>query len=316
VDVIGQSSAPAKPKATATAGKKWVVPRTADGQPDLQGVWSYATITPIERPADLAGKEFLTAEEAKAYAKKLLDLGNKDVRPEDPQSDVSAAYNDFWWDRGTELVGTRRTSLIIDPPDGKIPPLTDAGRQRAAARAEARRARGPADGPEDRSMAERCLVSLNAGPPMLPSAYNNNIQLFQSHDAVGLTNEMIHNYRLIPLDGRAPVAASVQQWMGDSRGHWDGDTLVVETTNFRRDSAPRGASETLRVTERFSRVDENTLMYEFTLNDPNTWTRPWTGQIPMTKTDEHLYEYACHEGNHAMVNMLTGARADERKKAK
>jgi hypothetical protein len=282
----------------------------------MQGVWSYATITPLERPNDLAGKAFLTAEEAAAYEKRLLALGNKDVRPDDPLNDVSAAYNDFWWDRGTNLVGTRRTSLIVDPADGKLPPLTPEGRQRAAARMEARRARGPSDGPEDRSLSERCLLSLNAGPPMLSSAYNNNIQLFQAHDTVAITNEMIHNYRIVPLDGRSSIAANVQQWMGDSRGHWDGDTLVIETTNFRRDSAFRGASEALRVTERFTRVDAKTLMYEFTMNDPNTWTRPWTGQLPMTKSDEHMYEYACHEGNHAMFNMLTGARADEQKARK
>ena len=314
VDLIGQSQSHSEP--THNAARKWTPPRTADGRPDLQGVWSYATITPLERPDDLAGKEFLTAEEAAAYEKKLLALGNKDVRPGDPLSDVSAAYNDFWWDRGTNIVGTRRTSLIVDPPDGKIPPLTAEGRQRAAARTEARRARGPADGPEDRSMAERCILSLNAGPPMVPSAYNNNIQLFQEHDTVAITNEMIHNYRVVPLDGRSPIAANVQQWMGDSRGRWEGDTLVVETTNFRRDSAFRGASEALRVTERFTRVGENTLMYEFTLNDPNTWTRPWTGQIPMTRSHEHLFEYACHEGNHAMFNMLSGARADDQKTRK
>jgi hypothetical protein len=313
-DLIGQSQTAPKPK--DSAAKKWTPPRTADGRPDLQGVWSYATITPLERPDDLAGKEYLTAEEAAAYQKKLLELGNKDARPGDPLSDVSAAYNDFWWDRGTNLVGTRRTSLIVDPPDGKIPALTAEARQRAAARTEARRQRGPADGPEDRNMAERCLVSLNAGPPMIPSAYNNNIQLFQARDTVAITNEMIHNYRVVPLDGRPSIAANVQQWMGDSRGRWDGDTLVIETTNFRRDSAFRGASETLRVTERFTRVGENTLMYEFTLNDPNTWTRPWSGQIPMTKINEHIYEYACHEGNHAMFNMLSGARADDRKSQK
>jgi hypothetical protein len=314
VYVAGQTQTAPKPRETAAT--KWTPSRTVDGRPDMQGVWSYATITPLERPNDLAGKAFLTAEEAAAYEKRLLALGNKDVRPDDPLNDVSAAYNDFWWDRGTNLVGTRRTSLIVDPADGKLPPLTPEGRQRAAARMEARRARGPSDGPEDRSLSERCLLSLNAGPPMLSSAYNNNIQLFQAHDTVAITNEMIHNYRIVPLDGRSSIAANVQQWMGDSRGHWDGDTLVIETTNFRRDSAFRGASEALRVTERFTRVDAKTLMYEFTMNDPNTWTRPWTGQLPMTKSDEHMYEYACHEGNHAMFNMLTGARADEQKARK
>ena len=309
IALIGQSKPAAKPAAPASG--KWSPTRLADGHPDLQGVWSYATITPLERPAELADKEFLTAEEARAYEKQVIGRDNKDLRPENKTQDVGSAYNDFWWDRGTNIVGTRRTSLIVDPRDGKLPPLTAEGQERRRAGAEARRNRGAADGPEDRNMSERCLISLNAGPPMVPSAYNNNVQLFQTPQFVAFTNEMIHNYRVVPMDNRPQLGRAVHQWMGDSRGHWDGDTLVVETTNWRSDSAPRGGSEALRVTERFTRLSAQTMMYEFTLEDPKTWTKPWTGQIPMSRIDDKLYEYACHEGNHAMEHMLTGARAEE-----
>jgi hypothetical protein len=310
------AQAPSPATTRDAAAKKGTPPRTPDGKPDLRGRWSYATITPLERPADLADKAFLTPEEAAAYEKKVIAANNKDQRPEDRNADVSNAYNDFWWDRGTNLVGTLRTSLIVDPPNGRMPELTPEGKQRAAARVEARRRRGPADGPEDRNLSERCLLSLNAGPPMIPSAYNNNIQIFQTPTALGITNEMIHNYRVIPLDGRPRLGGAFHMWMGDSRGRWEGDTLVVETMNYRGDSAFRGASDALKVTERFSRTAADVLMYEFTIEDPKTWTRSWSGQLPMTPLDEPLYEYACHEGNHAMQHMLSGARADERKGVK
>ena len=310
--VLAQSQGTAPKPAGSGAGVKWTPTRTADGRPDLGGVWSYATITPLERPSEFGDKAVLTMEEAAEYEKRLIQLGNKDARATSADADVASAYNDFWWDRGTNVVGTRRTSLIVDPPTGRIPPLTQAGQQRASQRAEARRARGPADGPEDRNLAERCLVSLNAGPPIIPSAYNNNIHMFQTPGSVAVFNEMIHNTRIVPLDGRPPVGASVQQWMGDSRGRWDGDTLVVETANFRQESAYRGASSGLRVVERFTRVGSETLMYEFTMTDPATWVQPWSGQIPMMRIEDKLYEYACHEGNQAMSNMLSGARAEEK----
>jgi hypothetical protein len=305
--VTGQSVAP--------RGTRPAVPRTADGKPDLGGAWSYATITPLERPVELGDKAVLSVEEVAAYEKQLLLAGNKDNRSTTREADVSSAYNDFWWDRGTNIVGTRRTSLIVDPANGRIPALVEEGQRRAAERAAARKARGPADGPEDRSLAERCLVSLNAGPPIIPSAYNNNIQVFQTAGSVAIFSEMIHNFRVVPVDGRPAVGASIKQWMGDSRGRWEGDTFVVETTNFRRESAYRGASESLRVTERFTRVAFDTLMYEFTMTDPRTWVQPWRGELPMTRIEDKLYEYACHEGNQAMSNMLSGARAEERAKA-
>jgi hypothetical protein len=309
---FAQSASPTTPP--AAGGKAGTVPRTPDGRPDLGGVWSYATITPLERPADLGDKAVLTEEEAAAYEKQLLLAGNKDARAANRDQDVASAYNDFWWDRGTNIVGTRRTSLIVDPPNGRIPALTSEGAQRAGARAEARKKRGPADGPEDRNLAERCLVSLNAGPPIVPSAYNNHIQVFQTPERIAIFNEMIHNFRVVPLDGRPPLNPGVKQWMGDSRGQWQGDTLVIETTNFRAESAYRGASESLKVTERFTRVGPETLMYEFTMTDPRTWVSSWSGQLPMTLIEDKLYEYACHEGNQAMFNMLSGARAEEKAK--
>ena len=214
--------------------------------------------------------------------------GNKDARAKSADADVAGAYNDFWWDRGTNIVGTRRTSLIVDPATGRIPALTEEGQRRAAERAAARKARGPADGPEDRNLAERCLVSLNAGPPIIPSAYNNNIQIFQTPGWIGIFNEMIHNYRMVPLDGRAAVGASIKQWMGDSRGRWEGDTLVIETANFRGESAYRGASDALRVTERFTLVGD-AMMYEFIMTDPKTWVQPWRGELPMARIDDKLY---------------------------
>jgi hypothetical protein len=302
-----QTSTPTSP------AKKWTAPRTANGQPDLQGVWSFATITPLERPAELAGKAVLTPEEAAAWEKQVIARENKDSRSDNKLSDVSAAYNDFWWDRGTNVVGTRRTSLIIDPPDGRLPPMTPEAQKRAAARA-AIRSRS-AQGPEDRPAAERCIIGFNAGPPMIPSAYNNNVQLFQTGDHVAIFNEMIHEARIVPLDQRAHVNRGIGLWRGDSRGHWEGDTLVVDTTNFNdqaRVSYDTTASATLHVVEKFTRVDANTLLYEFTVTDPATWTKPWSGQLPMVKTSDKIYEYACHEGNYAMEHMLSGARSDEK----
>ena len=225
------------------------------------------------------------------------------------------AYNNFWYDENrTKFVETKRTSLVVDPPDGRIPALTAAARDRqAAARA---RARGRTDGPEDRGISERCLVGFNSGPPMTPSYYNNNVQIFQSPGYVALLNEMIHNVRVIPV-ARSPHAPSaVRQLTGDSRGRWDRDVLVVETTNFTDKSAFRGASEKLRLVERFRRVDRNTLLYQFTIDDPDTWTRPWTVEFPMRKTADRIYEYACHEGNYGMFNILSGARAEERPQGK
>jgi hypothetical protein len=292
----------------ATA-KPWTPPKTADGQPDLQGVWNTATITPFERPADLAGKEFFTAEEAAAYEKQVLDQNNADRRDGGAAADVGRAYNEFWRDRGRP-VSTRRTSLIVEPPDGRIPPLTPEAQTRAAARAEYRKLH-PADGPEDRPLAERCLLWAAAGPPMLPVGYNSNYQIVQSPGYVVILIEMIHDARIIPLDGRPHLPSGVRQWLGDSRGRWEGNTLVVETTNFSDKTAVRGASENMRLVERFSRISDETILYEFTVEDPSSFTRPWKAEIPMTKTEEPLFEYACHEGNYGLANILAVARAEE-----
>jgi hypothetical protein len=290
----------------AVAGKHSPL-RTADGHPNLEGIWDFRTITPLQRPDEYAGKEVLTDREAADFERKYAQ--NQDNRESTPTTvqngvastrDVDRAYNDFWWDFGKKVVGTRRTSLIVDPPDGKMPPLTP----EAKARAEVRRSayQRAALGPEDRGVSERCLLGFNSGPPMLPSAYNNNLQIVQNADHLVLLNEMVHNARIVPLDGRPHVPPGVRQWVGDSRGHWEADTLVVETTNF-------------RLTERFKRVEARTLHYEFTVNDPTTWTAPWTAQIPMTKSEEPLYEYACHEGNYGMMNLLSAARAVEKEQA-
>lgn len=289
-------------------------PHVADSRPDLQGVWNFSTITPLERPAEFSGKEFLTDAEARAYEQRVVERSNRDNRESSAEADVSSAYNEFWWDRGVHAArvhGKVRTSLIVDPPDGRLPPLTADAQARAAARAEARRVH-PADGPEDRSLGERCLL-FNAGPPMLSGPYNNFVQILQTRDHMVIHNEMIHDARVIPLDGRPHLPSAVRLLLGDSRGRWDGDTLVVETTNFSDKTTVRGSGPGLKLTERFTREGPSTLLYQFTVDDPASFTKPWTAILPMTRADEQLYEYACHEGNYAMTGILRGARADERK---
>jgi len=291
--------------------QKWTPPKTPDGQPDLQGVWTNITITPLERPAELAGKEFLTPQEAAEYEKRIVAANNVDRKNLPPEVDVNLAYNDAWYDRGTKVVGTRRTSLIVDPPDGKIPALTPEAQKRQADMRAA--AAGHAnDGPEGRSLSERCLLWATPGPPMLPSFYNNNYQIVQAPGYVVIMVEMIHDARIIPLDGRGHLPQNMRQWMGDARGHWEGNTLVVDTTNFTDKTRFRGSADKLHLTERFTRVDPDTIVYEFTVDDPTTFTKPWTAQIPMKKSRGPIFEYACHEGNYAMAGMLAGARAQEK----
>jgi hypothetical protein len=289
------------------------IPRTPDGKPDLQGVWNYATVTPLERPKELANKEFLTPEEAEAFAKQTVESRDVDANRsrQTATADVGSAYNNFWYDRGSNTIGTRRTSLVIDPPDGRVPALTAEAQARAAARAAARKGRGPADGPEDRGLSERCVM-FGAGPPVLPGPYNNNLQIFQTSTHVVILNEMIHDARIIPLDGRPAAPDAVRPWQGVSRGRWEGDTLVVETTNFSTKTNFRNTSDRLRLVERFRRADADTLMYEFTVNDPSSYTKPWTASLPMARSDEPIFEYACHEGNEGMFGILKGARADEK----
>ena len=288
-------------------------PRARDGHPDLQGTWNFSSLTPLERPAQFADKPVLTDAEAAAFERETLDRTNADRRRDTADADVAQAYNNAWYDRGTKVVGTKRSSLIIDPPDGRIPSLTASGQAFAGARVEARRERGPADAPEDRALAERCLL-FNAGPPLLPGPYNNNLQIVQTLDYVVIANEMIHDVRIVPLDGRPHLPAGIRRWQGDPRGHWEGDTLVVETTNFSDRTSFRGADTQLRLVERFRRVDAKTLDYQFTVDNPSVFSRPWTVSLPMTASDGPIYEYACHEANYAMTGILRGARAQEKEK--
>jgi hypothetical protein len=293
----------------------FAVAAIAGGQPDLQGIWSNATITPLERPSDLAGKTTFTAEEAAAYEKQAADRNNVDHRSQNAEADVTLGYNAFWWDRGTKVISSRRTSLIVDPSDGRIPELTPAAQKRVQ-EARAWTAAHATDGPEGRSLQERCILWTTAGPPMLPGPYNNNFQIFETRDRLVILSEMIHDARVIPLDGSPHLASNIRQGLGDSRGHWDGPTLVVDTTNFSGKYSFRGSDENLHLTERFTRVSPDTLLYEFTVDDPTAFTRPWTAQIPVTKTKGPIFEYACHEGNYAMVDILAGARASEKKASK
>jgi hypothetical protein len=299
-------------KAKATAPKTgWTQTRTPDGQPDIQGIWSNATTTPLERPGTVGGKQVLTDEETAELQKQTQEDRNTDKRVGiGTEADVARAYNEVWWERGTVL---NRTSLIIDPADGKLPPLTPQGQKMVDARAAARRARGAADSWEDRPLQERCIVYH--GVPPLPTGYNNNYHIVQIPGYVVILHEEIHETRVIPLDGRPHLPSSVRLWLGDSRGHWEGNTLVVETTNFR--DQPNlfrfpASGPTVKIIERFTRTDAKHIDYRFTIDDPATYQKHWTAILPMTKIAGPMYEYACHEGNYGMMGILAGARADDR----
>jgi len=288
------------------AAQKYTAPRTPDGQPDLQGVWAMATLTPLERPAEFAGKTFLTEQEAAAYERRTLEQVNSDRRDGGSDADLRRNYNEFWRDRGSKVVASRRTSLIVDPPDGRIPPLTQEMRRKRAAQAEA--ARVPR-GPEDLALRIRCI---SRGLPMVPTPNNNFFQIVQAPGTVGILQEMMYEMRIIPLDGRPHASSGVRGYMGDARGHWEGDTLVIDTTNFIGKDDFLGADENLHLTERLTRTDPDTILYQFTVDDPTAYTRPWSGEIPMTRTQEGLFAYECHEGNYSLVDILSGARAQEK----
>jgi hypothetical protein len=280
---------------------------------DLEGVWGFATLTPLERPAEFAATPFLTDFEAAAFARQTMERGDRDRRDGGAAVDVGRAVNEYWFERGTELAtldGKRLASLVVDPPDGRVPPLTSAAQAKARARAADARAH-PADGPENRSLQERCLA-FNAGPPILPGPYNNFVEIFQYRDHIVIFTEMIHDARVVPLDGRPHLAAAVQLWLGDSRGTWDGETLVIDTTNFTDKTGFHGADERLHLVERLRRVDADSLLYEFTVDDPTAFAHEWTARLPMKKADARIYEYACHEGNYALLDILRGARFQER----
>ena len=295
----------------SVAAQTLAPPVTPWGAPALQGVWDFRSLTPMERPRELGEKEVFTAEEAATFAQEVINRETRDIDELLLHLEVAKGrvvpYNDFWFDWGT-AVTTDRTSLIVDPPDGRPPRLTPEARWLRAAGAEARRGVGTDEPPPggwvlDLGASVRCVVGFNAGPPMTPSAYNNNVQVFQTPDYVVILNEMIHHVRIVSLDDRPQLPQEIRQWMGSSRGRWEGNTLVVETTN-RRDEAFRGASRDLHVVERFTRADASTLVYEVTLEDPTTWTEPWTFVVHMTQLQGHIYEFACHEGNYYMENML------------
>ena len=311
--LLAQGSAPAKIGKSA-----WKMPRAADGHPDLQGVWTNATLTPMERPGVFAGKATLTDAEATAYEKKDLEA----VQKQDGASDgplIAAAgssgtggYNFLFIDRGSELArvdGVKRTSLVMDPPDGKVPPITPEARARNMA---AMMAFNRYNSVKDRPASERCLIGFGStsGPPMLPVLYNNNYQIVQTPETVMILVEMVHDVRIIRINGTHP-AKNVEFWLGDSTGRWEGDTLVVDTTNFSAKSGFRGTSTNLHVIERFTRTDANSILYKATIDDPTTFAKQWTMEFPFTSTTGPVYEYACHEGNYAMEDILGGARKSE-----
>lgn len=292
--------------------KTWTPPRTADGVPDLQGVYTNSSPVPLERPKELGSKEFFTKEESGAAMKKAEET--HEVVAPGTYGDVHYSMAQFGLEKGQSAIAANlRTSLIVGPT-GRVPDLLPEARQRQAARAAVNRGH-EFDGPENRSLSERCIFWGAEGPPMLPIGYNSNLQIIQGPGYVAILQEMIHDVRIIPTDGRAHVAANVHELMGDSVGHWEGNTLVVDTTNFTDRTAFRGSSESLHVVERFTKTDPNTVLYQFTVDDPHTWATSWSGEVPMTKIDGPIFEYACHEGNYGMPNNLSGARAEEKKLA-
>jgi hypothetical protein len=294
---------------------RWTPPRTSNGSPDLQGYWTNDSYVPLERPDEAKGKEYFTAEEAQAFFKSRLDRLNAQSR-----SDIH--YDDALWQAENYVKQAHmRTSIVYDPPDGKLPPITEAARQREAARLQARKGVGAADNVQVRTLAERCIAWGNVGPPMLPPAYNANFQILQSPDHFVLRHEMMHDVRLIPIDGPAVPSRVVQAQAGIARGHWEGDTLVVVTTNFTSKTNFRGspqstrqdifASETMRVVERFTMTGRDTIDYRFTVEDPSVWTRSWSGEAPLRRFEGPIYEYGCHEGNYGLANILRAARVQE-----
>ena len=326
IPVAGQApaAAGAKPatvsqaKTTSTA-KPWTTPRTPWGDPDMQGIWNNATSTPLQRPDALTGKAVLTEEEAEEFQEEVAENLTRDRRDGGADADVARAYNDHWMDaRRLLLVQDKRTSLIVDPPDGRIPPLVplspERQKMRAAAAAGGRAfLAGMPVSAQDTAPAFRCIIRTDR-PPYMGIIYNNTYSIFQGPGYVAIAPEMIHSARIIPLDGRPHLGPNLKQWLGDTRGHFEGDTLVVETTNF-RDEGTFGAADpkTYRITERFTRSAAGVLKYEFTISDPATWTKPFTAMVPWIKVDpqDQMYEYMCHEDNYDMVHLLAGGRKRE-----
>ena len=332
-------------EAKQTESTSYEPPRNSLGQPNLQGVWDFRTLTPLERPKSLGDKAVFSAEEQAAFRTAAIDATDVDKLREktaktDAATDIEGAYNNFWMDYGTTMNEDRRTSLIIDPPNGRMPKLT----QEAVDRMKSNQARKPPVraivsigitnflpvGPEDLGLSERCLLSFNAGPPLVPSAYNNNLRIIQTPKHVVIFTEMIHDARIVPMDGSAHLPAEMTKWTGDSRGHWEENTLVVETTNFTGKTPtfqlplnvnePEmngvvGTGENFTLIERFTRTSDSRVIYEYTVKDPSTFTKPFTAAIPLKATEDQMFEYACHEGNHGAAGMLSGARQSEKEAA-
>jgi hypothetical protein len=326
IPAAGQATTAASKAKTAAAEKgTWTPPRTPDGHPDLQGVWTNNSLTPLQRPKELAGKEFYTESELADIQKQQrerLALDDQEGEPAANHSGIPGApAENVHYDHaqfGLDWLQTRvawnlRTSLIVGP-EGTIPPLTPAARDRISSR-QAKAKGHELDGPENRPLGARCLARENVGPPLLPTRYNSNLQIVQGPGYVAIEAEEIHDVRIIPTDGRPHINKNIRQWYGDSVGHWDGDTLVVDTTNF-TDQTPFPAAENLHVVERIRRADDETILYQFTVEDPGMWTRTWSGEVPIKKIQGQLYEYACHEANYGLENTLRGARVAEAEAAK
>ncbi len=329
--IASLTAPPAAAQAELQTPADWTTPRTPWGDPDLQAIWNNATITPLERPAELADQAFFTADEVAERERQAQDRVDQQNAPSEvrteplPVGGNVGAYNSYWTEQSTSIVRTMRTSLISDPADGRLPELTPQALARITSPASVRLAdvqegRIPADGPEEMGLSERCL--WYRGIPTFPTGYNNNYHFFQTPDFVLILQEHIHDLRVVYLDGRPHLPPAIRQFAGSSRGYWDGDTLVIETTNLREPfirrwsrpehSLSRGRlSESAVVTERFTRVGPDLLDYRFTVDDPETWTRPWSGALPYTRNDQPMFEFACHEGNYGMMNIMTGSRAEE-----
>ena len=312
---VARPTSPAAPKTNSSAPKAYTPRHTPDGQPDLQGFWSNTSYTPLERPKNI-NKEFFTKEEALEIIKRAAADEGEQTTP-GTIADVHYDFTQFGLDRSQSALALNlRTSMIVDPPEGRIPPMTADGQKRAADRAAARkRAGGATDSVQNQPYSVRCIIMDRDGPPMLAGAYNNNYQFVQVPGYVMILVEMLHDVRIIPLDGRPQPPQTVHQMLGSSRGRWEGNTLVIETTNFTDKTAFQGSSEKMHLTERFTRVDEDTLRYQFTVDDPATWAKPWSAETSWKKTIGPLFEHACHEGNYGLYNTLAGARAEEKRAA-
>ena len=288
------------------------IPRLLDGKPDMQGYWTNQTFTPLERPAQFKDKEFFSAAEAQAFAEERLEDVKDVPRGDQVKSDADIHYDDgIWLLEGYRKGAMLRTSIVTDPSDGRIPPLTPEGQKRAQARAAARKGIGPFDSAEARGLSERCIYWAHEGPPILPTGYNSNLLIVQAPGTFVIQPEMMPVARIVPLDRRPMLASAIRGYRGDSRGRWEGDTMVIETTNYSEKNSWRGSSVNLKVIERLTMTSPTTIHYQFTVEDASTWTRPWTGEYEMTRIEGPLFEYACHEGNYQLPSILKGARRAE-----